>query len=152
MIRSKPRTRVVTFGVLASTAFFTLTACTSASPAASSSTASGSMAQGIHKIKHIVVIMQENRSFDSYFGTFPGADGIPMSNGVPAVCVPDPATGGCDRPYHDTADLNHGGPHGATNATADINAWVPQMGLVSETRITGPTWGNASAHGEAACI
>jgi putative transposase len=30
--------------------------------------------------------------------------------------------------------------------------WVPQMGLVSETRITGPTWGNASAHGEAACI
>jgi phospholipase C len=79
------------------------------------------MAQGIHKIKHIVVIMQENRSFDSYFGTFPGADGIPMSNGVPAVCVPDPAIGGCDRPYHDTADLNHGGPHGATNATADIN-------------------------------
>jgi len=31
-------------------------------------------------------------------------------------------------------------------------SWVPQMGLVSETRITGPTWGNASAHGEAACI
>ena len=32
---------------------------------------------GIHKIKHVVIIMQENRSFDSYFGTFPGADGIP---------------------------------------------------------------------------
>ena len=30
--------------------------------------------------------------------------------------------------------------------------WVPQMGLVSETRNTGPTWGNVSAHGEAACI
>jgi phospholipase C len=44
-----------------------------------------------------------------------------VSNGVPAVCVPDPATGGCDRPYHDTADLNHGGPHGAASATADIN-------------------------------
>src|SRR5262245_53165792 len=37
---------------------------------------------GIHKIQHIVVIMQENRSFDSYFGTFPGADGIPMQDGV----------------------------------------------------------------------
>ena len=37
--------------------------------------------------------MQENRSFDSYFGTYPGADGIPMSNGVPTVCVPDPASG-----------------------------------------------------------
>src|SRR5436305_14585750 len=32
-------------------------------------------AGGIHKIQHVVVIMQENRSFDSYFGTYPGADG-----------------------------------------------------------------------------
>jgi phospholipase C len=35
-------------------------------------------ASGIHKIQHIVIVMQENRSFDHYFGTFPGADGIPM--------------------------------------------------------------------------
>ena len=27
---------------------------------------------GIHKIRHVVLIMQENRSFDSYFGTYPG--------------------------------------------------------------------------------
>ena len=47
---------------------------------------------GIHKIKHVVVIMQENRSFDSYFGTYPGADGIPMSNGRFAVCLPTPMT------------------------------------------------------------
>ncbi len=40
---------------------------------------------GIHKIKHIVIIMQENRSFDSYFGTYPGADGIPRRAGRPAV-------------------------------------------------------------------
>ena len=32
---------------------------------------------GIHNIQHVVVIMQENRSFDSYFGTYPGANGIP---------------------------------------------------------------------------
>jgi phospholipase C len=62
-----------------------------------------------------VVIMQENRSFDSYFGTFPGADGIPAN-----VCVPDPANGGCDKPFHDPNDVNGGGPHGASNATADI--------------------------------
>jgi phospholipase C len=79
-------------------------------------------ASGIHQIKHIVVIMQENRSFDSYFGTFPGADGIPMSNGVPTVCSPDPATGACDKPFHDPTDKNAGGPHGQANATADINA------------------------------
>jgi phospholipase C len=69
----------------------------------------------------VIVIMQENRSFDTYFGTFPGADGIPMSGGVPTVCIPDPVTSGCDRPFHDTADVNGGGPHGQTNATADIN-------------------------------
>jgi phospholipase C len=51
---------------------------------------------GIHDIKHVVMIMRENRSFDSYFGTYPGANGIP-----PDVCVPDPLHGGCVRPYHD---------------------------------------------------
>jgi phospholipase C len=50
----------------------------------------------IHAIKHVIVIMQENRSFDTYFGTYPGADGIPMSGGAASVCVPDPARGGCD--------------------------------------------------------
>ena len=51
---------------------------------------------GIHNIQHVVIIMQENRSFDSYFGTFPGADGIPMQNGVPTVCVPDPKSSTCE--------------------------------------------------------
>ncbi len=77
---------------------------------------------GIRKIKHIVVIMQENRSFDSYFGTYPGADGFPMKNGVPAVCVPDPKRGTCVRPYHDRADLNGGGPHFSADARDDINS------------------------------
>jgi phospholipase C len=73
-------------------------------------------ATGIHKIRHVVVIMQENRSFDSYFGTYPGADGLPAG-----VCVPDPVNGGCIAPYHDPSDLNYGGPHGVSNAAADIN-------------------------------
>jgi phospholipase C len=74
----------------------------------------------IHKIKHVIIVMQENRSFDSYFGTFPGADGIPMLNGVPAVCVPIPG-GGCTVPYHDVADVNGGGPHARGNAIADVD-------------------------------
>ncbi len=76
---------------------------------------------GIHKIKHVIVIMQENRSFDTYFGTFPGADGIPMQNGVPTVCVPDPKTKTCVKPYHDTNNVNAGGPHAQAAATADID-------------------------------
>lgn len=75
---------------------------------------------GIHKIKHVVIIMQENRSFDSYFGTYPGADGIPMKDGKPTVCIPDPR-GGCDAPFHNTKDKNMGGPHGDAAAQADIN-------------------------------
>jgi phospholipase C len=75
---------------------------------------------GIHKIRHVIVVMQENRSFDSYFGTFPGADGIPMRNGRPAVCLPDPRAHHCLRPYHDPADRNSGGPHGPDAALTDI--------------------------------
>ena len=77
---------------------------------------------GIHKIKHVIVIMQENRSFDHYFGTYPGADGFPReANGEFAVCVPDPAKGICQRPYHDMENLNAGGPHGEEAAVADID-------------------------------
>jgi len=76
--------------------------------------------QGIHKIKHVVIIMQENRSFDSYFGTYPGADGIPMKGGVPVSCVSG-GKGACVKPFHDTNDLNRGGPHGHKNALQDVD-------------------------------
>ena len=78
-------------------------------------------ATGIHKIQHVIIILQENHSFDNYFGTFPGADGIPMNDGVPSVCVPNPKTGECVKPYHEPSDVTHGGPHSADNATADID-------------------------------
>ena len=72
-------------------------------------------------IKHVVIVMQENRSFDSYFGTYPGADGIPMSAGEPTVCSPDPKTGKCATPFHDTDATNVGGPHHAAAALADVD-------------------------------
>jgi phospholipase C len=80
-------------------------------------------ALGIHKIKHVVIIMQENRSFDSYFGTFPGADGIPGLAGNPGKipCSPDPKTGECVRPFHDTSNRNAGGPHTTGAALEDID-------------------------------
>jgi len=92
---------------------------------------------GIHKIKHVIIVMQQNRSFDSYFGTYPGADGIPMKNGVPAVCLPNPA-GGCARPYHDRADTNGGGPNAERNAIADVDGgkmdgFVRQRALATST-------------------
>jgi len=88
-------------------------------------------AQGIHLFQHVIVIMQENRSFDSYFGTYPGADGIPMNDGVPTVCVPDPRTTQCVKPFHDRNDRNRGGPHRASSAAADVRG-AKMDGFIAE--------------------
>jgi phospholipase C len=94
---------------------------TDASAAAGKSLPDGTPG-GIRKIRHVVIIMQENRSFDSYFGTYPGADGIPGLAGNPGrrPCLPDPQRHRCVHPYHDESSLNAGGPHGHGNALADI--------------------------------
>jgi phospholipase C len=77
---------------------------------------------GIQLIRHVVIIMQENRSFDSYFGTFPGADGLPRRDGQFTVCVPRPKkVGGCEKPFHDAADANAGASHQHFAAVADID-------------------------------
>jgi phospholipase C len=95
------------------------TSCTASTSGSSGS--SNAAEPGIHKIRHVVIIMQENRSFDSYFGTYPGADGIPAKNGQFIVCVPDPRTGGCDKPYHDASLVNGGAGHSLNNAITDID-------------------------------
>src|SRR5437868_14582676 len=63
--------------------------------------------------------MQENHSFDNYFGTYPGANGI--KNGVATACIPDPQIGGCVHPYHDTRLTEYGGGHTRDAALADID-------------------------------
>ena len=67
---------------------------------------------GLEKINHFVFIMQENRSFDHYFGTYPGAEGLP-----PGVCLSDPNPAAmCVSPFHDANNVNRGGPHGWDNS------------------------------------
>ena len=60
-------------------------------------------------IKRLVVLMQENHSFDNYFGTYPGADGVPTG-----TCMPrDPKRPalGCVKPFwiggRPVVDLDH---------------------------------------------
>ena len=61
-------------------------------------------------VEHLVVLMQQNHTFDNYFGTYPGADGFPDD-----LCVPlnpfESGSGGCVRPFHigdgTVADLDH---------------------------------------------
>ena len=47
-------------------------------------------------IEHFVVLMQENHSFDNYFGTFPRASGIPANTCMPVGHARRP----CVRPFH----------------------------------------------------
>jgi len=66
-------------------------------------------AQGgsLRDIKHVVILMQENRSFDHYFGTLPNVRGfsdptaITLSTGKPVFYQPDPDNpDGYLLPYH----------------------------------------------------
>ncbi|HEX9333126.1 MAG TPA: alkaline phosphatase family protein [Anaerolineales bacterium] len=50
-------------------------------------------------IQHFIVLMQENHTFDNYFGTYPGADGIP-SGVCMSVDPADTTKKDCVEPYH----------------------------------------------------
>ena len=118
-----------TFGALFALALTILTGTTSHISRASASAGVGEPAAGpaaaltgIHKIRHVVIIMQENRSFDQNFGTYPGADGLPRNKkGQFTVCVPDPMLHTCVKPFYDPSDTNSGGPHMYSDAVTDID-------------------------------
>jgi phospholipase C len=67
---------------------------------------------GVTKIQHVVVLMQENRSYDSYYGAL-HAEGQPASMVEPTVGNPNPLVAGASiKPFLATAectvaDLNH---------------------------------------------
>jgi phospholipase C len=92
----------------------------SAAPAAAAWTATT-------PIEHFVVLMQENHSFDNYFGTYPGADGIPKGTCMP---VGESSPGGdCVRPFRlgnrAGPDLPHdAGTHRAQLARGEMDGFV----------------------------
>ncbi|HJU57215.1 MAG TPA: alkaline phosphatase family protein [Actinomycetota bacterium] len=90
-------------------------------PSGSTGTGTTKLQRAREHLKHLVFIVQENRSFDHYFGTFPGANGIPMRNGRPKVCAPDPISGRCLAPYHTIRQLQQGGPHNQRFSQMDVN-------------------------------
>jgi phospholipase C len=61
-------------------------------------------------IEHFVVLMQENHTFDNYFGTYPGAEGIPAGTCIP-VDPFDTSNTDCVEPFHigdrPIEDLDH---------------------------------------------
>jgi len=98
---------------------------------------------GLKKVSHIIWIMQENRTFDNYFGTFPGADGIP-----PSTCLAKlPGSKECVAPFHmpglfPTCDLPHEWEHAHAaydSGRMDAFVWVEgtpyTMGYLDERDI-----------------
>ena len=94
----------------------------SPTPAASPAERLPKLEQAREHLEHVIFIVQENRSFDHYFGTYPGAEGIPMTaDGRPKPCIPDPVLGRCVRPYHSTNQRAKGGPHAQRHSIIDVN-------------------------------
>ncbi len=96
----------------------------------------------IQDVEHIVILMQENRSFDHYYGTLRGVRGygdphpVKLPGGQPVWFQPDGA--GHVLPFHPTAsglglqfleDLAHdwGSTHAAWNG-GRYDQWVPSKG------------------------
>lgn len=85
-------------------------------------------------IQHLVVIMKENHAFDNYFGTFPGADGIPSN-----VTLPN-GLGGTVSPHWIDGTWTWDLPHSRAAMLADYdngsndmfavkaNTWIPGLG------------------------
>src|SRR2546430_4043260 len=71
--------RIETFLLVTGVIAVALVVTTSFAP----SVPSGTLVAGSTPIRHVFVIMKENHAFDNYFGTFPGADGIPSGASVP---------------------------------------------------------------------
>jgi phospholipase C len=115
----------------------TLAACSGGNVVLTPAPVSVSPALVAKNVKHVFVIVQENHTFDNYFGLFPGVNGQTVENLGSATamaddCVPDPQTGGCQRPFLittntmspnyvvDAPDTN-GGNNGRADQLAAIN-------------------------------
>jgi phospholipase C len=104
----------------------------------------------LHDVEHIVVLMQENRSFDHYFGTLRGVRGfgdprpVVLPSGKPVWYQPD---GTRDvLPFHSEADdlgmqflqdLNHdwNGGHQAWNQ-GKYDQWIPAKSATTMAYLT----------------
>jgi phospholipase C len=115
-------------GTINGTLTITDSALNSPQTAALTGTATSGGGQGIDVIQHIVFIIKENRSFNNYFGTFPGATGAtsgPVSDGqtIPLGHTPDRVR-----------DLGHGW---SDALTAINNGLMNQFDLVQYGNIGG---------------
>ncbi|HWU31480.1 MAG TPA: alkaline phosphatase family protein, partial [Marmoricola sp.] len=100
-------------------------------------------------LRHVVIVMQENRSFDQYFGAMPGVRGfgdkqaLRFPDGTDVFSQPN-GSGPRIRPTHVTtvADSEHGLDHSYDTGTAAwnhgrYNNWVPAKSAATMNHLTG---------------
>jgi phospholipase C len=94
-----------------------------------------------YPIKHVVVIMEENHTFDNYFGDFPGVNNNPVGPTGQPWGVTEPAASD-PLPY----DLSHSGPraYGAIDGGAMDN--FNPIGKVQYTQSDIPTYWDYATH------
>ena len=105
----------------------------------------------ISEIKHVVVLMQENRSFDHYFGTMPGVRGfndptaITLSTGKSVFYQPDADNpDGYLLPFHaDTQSTS------AQNLPSISHSWGPQHSSWDNGKMDGFVTAHLAADGVA---
>ncbi|ALG14874.1 phosphocholine-specific phospholipase C [Kibdelosporangium phytohabitans] len=95
-------------------------------------------AGGMDAIEHVVILMQENRSFDHYYGTLRGVRGFSDPAAVRSVFQQAKSGGGTVLPYEVGDEFMEGTPHDwgtshtAWNSGAQNN-WVTSKGVRTMT-------------------
>ena len=121
--RAVSRRHVLELG-LAATAGVILAACGDSSATITKAAATKPAGSDLGAVEHVIFLMKENRSFDHYFGTYPGARGFDdhPAGDLGAFAQPYAAApGGALLPFH--LDTSAAG----TTCTNDLtHNWLPQ--------------------------
>jgi phospholipase C len=99
-------------------------------------------------LKHVVILMQENRAFDSYYGAMPGVRGfndkqaLRFQNGTDVFSQPDGSSVVKPNRVTTVAQSEAGLDHGYPTGTAAWNGgrydnWVPAKGSTTMNHLTG---------------
>jgi acid phosphatase len=112
---------------------------------------------GANVIKHVIFIVKENRTFDSYFGKFPGAKGTTTGNlsdggSIPLGALIDTANGGDHSWNGALTGMNDGGMNGfdriGGSAQADGGpcAWGPCNYVEADQTLLPNYWAVAQSY------